>query len=107
MKNLSEMLKKAQEMQSRMGDMQAELDNVEVMGTAGAGMVSVVMTAKGDLKKVTIDPSLFSSEEKEVVEDLIVAAHAQARARAAEETQKRMQDLTGGLQLPAGFKMPF
>jgi DNA-binding YbaB/EbfC family protein len=107
MKNLSEMLKKAQEMQSRMGDMQAELDRVEVEGTAGAGMVKVVLTAKGDMKSVTIDPSLFSGEEKDVVEDLIVAAHKQAREKAAEAMQSRMKDLTGGLDLPPGFKMPF
>jgi DNA-binding YbaB/EbfC family protein len=107
MKNLSEMLKKAQEMQSKMGDMQAELDRVEVEGTAGAGMVKVTLTAKGDMKSVTIDPSLFSSEEKEVVEDLIVAAHKQAREKAAEAMQSRMKDLTGGLDLPPGFKMPF
>ncbi|WP_417459744.1 YbaB/EbfC family nucleoid-associated protein [Kordiimonas sp.] len=107
MKNLSEMLKKAQEMQSKMGDMQAELDTVEVDGTAGAGMVRVVLTAKGDMKSVSIDPSLFSSEEQEVVEDLIVAAHAQARAKAADAMQDRMKDLTGGLDLPPGFKMPF
>jgi len=107
MKNLSEMLKKAQEMQSKMGDMQAELDRVEVEGTAGAGMVKVILTAKGDMKSVTIDPSLFSSEEKEVVEDLIVAAHKQAREKAADAMQSRMKDLTGGLDLPPGFKMPF
>lgn len=107
MKNLSEMLKKAQEMQSRMGDMQAELDHVEVEGSAGAGMVKVVMTAKGDLKKVTLDDSLFTAEDKEVVEDLIVAAHAQAKEKAATVMQDRMKDLTGGIDLPAGFKMPF
>ena len=107
MKNLTEMLKKAQEMQSRMGDMQAELDRVEVEGTAGAGMVKVILTAKGDMRSVTIDPSLFSSEEKDVVEDLIVAAHKQAREKAAEAMQSRMKDLTGGLDLPPGFKMPF
>ena len=107
MKNLSEMLKKAQEMQSKMGDMQAELDHIEVTGTAGAGMVTVVLTAKGDMKSVKIDPSLFSSEDKDVVEDLIVAAHAQARAKAADAMQDKMKDLTGGMQLPPGFKMPF
>ncbi|WP_020398227.1 YbaB/EbfC family nucleoid-associated protein [Kordiimonas gwangyangensis] len=107
MKNLTEMLKKAQEMQSKMGDMQAELDRVEVEGTAGAGMVNVILTAKGDMKSVTIDPSLFSSEEKDVVEDLIVAAHKQAREKAADAMQSRMKDLTGGLDLPPGFKMPF
>lgn len=107
MKNLTEMLKKAQEMQSKMGDMQAELDRVEVEGTAGAGMVKVILTAKGDMKSVTIDPSLFSSEEKDVVEDLIVAAHKQAREKAADAMQSRMKDFTGGLDLPPGFKMPF
>ena len=107
MKNLTEMLKKAQEMQSKMGDMQAELDKVEVEGTAGAGMVTVILTAKGDMKSVTIDPSLFSAEEKDVIEDLIVAAHKQAREKAADATQARMKDLTGGLDLPPGFKMPF
>jgi len=107
MKNLTEMLKKAQEMQSKMGDMQNELDDVLVEGTAGADMVKVVLTAKGDMKSLSIDPSLFSAEEKEVVEDLIVAAHTQAKARAADAMQDKMKDLTGGLELPPGFKMPF
>lgn len=107
MKNLGEMLKKAQEMQAKMGDMQAELDNVTVEGTAGAGMVRVVLTGKGDMKSVTLDPSLFSSQDKEVVEDLIVAAHAQAKAKVAEAAAEQMKNLTGGLDLPPGFKMPF
>lgn len=107
MKNLGEMLKKAQEMQSKMGDMQAELDNVEVEGTAGAGMVKVVLSGKGDMKSVTLDPSIFSSEDKEVVEDLIVAAHAQAKAKVGDAAAEQMKNLTGGLDLPPGFKMPF
>jgi len=107
MKNLTEMLKKAQEMQSKMGDMQNELDDVLVEGSAGAGMVKVVLTAKGDMKSLSIDPNLFSAEEKEVVEDLIIAAHTQAKARAADAMQDKMKDLTGGLELPPGFKMPF
>jgi len=107
MKNLSEMLKKAQEMQSKMGDMQAELDHVEVEGAAGAGMVKVVLTGKGDMKSVSLDPSIFTSEDKEVVEDLIVAAHNQAKAKVAEAAAEKMKDLTGGLDLPPGFKMPF
>ncbi|MFC4348828.1 YbaB/EbfC family nucleoid-associated protein [Kordiimonas lipolytica] len=107
MKNLSEMLKKAQEMQARMGDMQAELDHVEVEGTAGAGMVKVVLTGKGDMKSVSLDPSIFSSEDKEVVEDLIVAAHNQAKTKVADAAAEKMKDLTGGLDLPPGFKMPF
>lgn len=107
MKNLSEMLKKAQEMQSKMGDMQAELDHVEVEGTVGAGMVKVVLSGKGDMKSVTLDPSIFSSEDKEVVEDLIVAAHNQAKAKVADAAAEKMKDITGGLDLPPGFKMPF
>ncbi|NVJ97705.1 MAG: YbaB/EbfC family nucleoid-associated protein [Alphaproteobacteria bacterium] len=107
MKNLSEMLKKAQEMQSKMGDMQSELDALEVEGTAGAGMVKVVLSGKGDMKSVKLDPSIFSAEDKEVVEDLIVAAHNQAKAKVADAAQAKMKDLTGGLDLPPGFKMPF
>lgn len=107
MKNLGEMLKKAQEMQAKMGDMQAELDNVTVEGTAGAGMVKVVLSGKGDMKSVTLDPSIFSSEDKEVVEDLIIAAHAQAKAKVADAAAEQMKTLTGGLDLPPGFKMPF
>jgi len=107
MKNLSEMLKKAQEMQSKMGDVQAELDQIEIEGTAGAGMVKVVLTGKGDMKSLTLDPSIFSAEDKEVVEDLIVAAHNQAKAKVGDAMQDKMKDLTGGLQLPPGFKMPF
>jgi len=106
-KNLTEMMKKAQEMQSKMGDMQAELDSVDIEGTAGAGMVTVVLTGKGDMKSVTLDPSLFSAEEKDVVEDLIVAAHAQAKAKVADVAAEQMKGLTGGLELPPGFKMPF
>jgi len=74
MKNLTEMMKKAQAMQSQMADMQAEMDNMNVEGVAGAGMVKVVLSGKGDMKSISIDDSLFSSEEREVLEDLIIAA---------------------------------
>ncbi|MFC3050410.1 YbaB/EbfC family nucleoid-associated protein [Kordiimonas pumila] len=107
MKNLTEMLKKAQEMQAKMGDMQAELAGFEIEGVAGAGLVKVVLTGQGDLKSVSIDPSLFSAEEKDVVEDLIVAAHAQAKAKVADAAAEHMKSLTGGMELPPGFKMPF
>jgi DNA-binding YbaB/EbfC family protein len=107
MKNLTEMMKKAQAMQSQMADIQTEMDNMNVEGVAGAGMVKVVLSGKGDMKSISIDDSLFSSEEREVLEDLIVAAHTQAKARAADMMQERMKDLTGGLPLPEGFKMPF
>lgn len=103
---MTEMLKKAQEMQAKMGDMQAELDNMEVEGVAGAGLVKVVLNGKGDMKSVKIDESLYSSEDREVLEDLILAAHNQAKAKVTDAAASQMQDLTGGLDL-GGFKMPF
>ncbi len=107
MKNLSDMMKKAQEMQEKMGEMQNSLDKATVEGTAGAGMVTITLTGKGDMKNIKIDDSLFSSEDREVLEDLIVAAHTSAKAKAADMAQSQMSDLTGGIQLPPGFKMPF
>ncbi|GHF11993.1 nucleoid-associated protein [Kordiimonas sediminis] len=107
MKNLSQMMKKAQEMQTKMAEMQAEMEDQTVEGVAGAGLVKVTLNGKGDMKALSIDPSLFSAEEKEVVEDLIMAAHTQAKAAASDMMQKQMEDLTGGLPLPDGFKMPF
>ncbi|MBV1901890.1 MAG: YbaB/EbfC family nucleoid-associated protein [Kordiimonadaceae bacterium] len=107
MKNLTDMLKKAQEMQSKMGDMQSQLDDLEIEGTAGAGLVKVVLNGKGDMKALSIDDSLFSSEDREVLEDLIVAAHTQARGKVAEASAEQMKGLTGGMELPPGFKMPF
>jgi len=107
MENLTEMLKKAQEMQAKMGDMQSGLADMTVEGEAGAGMVKVTLTGTGDMKNVSIDDSLFSTEDREVLEDLIVAAHNQAKAKVADVAAKQMKDLTGGMGLPAGFKMPF
>ena len=107
MKNLSQMMKKAQEMQTKMGEMQAELESKEVSGSAGAGLITVVLNGKGDMKSLSIDPSLFNAEEKEVVEDLILAAHNDARVKVAELAANNMTDLTGGMQLPEGFKLPF
>jgi DNA-binding YbaB/EbfC family protein len=85
--------------------MQAELDKIEVEGTAGGGMVTIKLTAKGELKSVSIDPSLVKPEEKEIVEDLIVAAHADARRKADALMQEKMKSLTGGLPLPPGLKL--
>ena len=107
MKNLMDIMKQAQEMQGRMASMQSELEDLTVTGTAGAGMVSVSMNGKGTLLSVSIDPSLFSAEEKEVVEDLIVAAHLQARQEVEKASAEHMKSLTGGIELPPGFKMPF
>ena len=107
MKNLTDMLKKAQEMQAKMGDMQAGLEDMTVEGVAGAGMVKVTLNGKGDMKGVSIDDSLFNSEDREVLEDLILAAHNQAKAKVADAAAEQMKDLAGSIGLPPGFKMPF
>ncbi|MCX5516629.1 YbaB/EbfC family nucleoid-associated protein [Kaistia algarum] len=101
------MMKKAKELQSKMQDMQAEVATIEVDGASGAGLVQITMTAKGDLRKLTIDPSLMKPDEVEILEDLIIAAHADARAKAEKAMADKMQALTGGLGLPPGLKLPF
>jgi len=99
------MMKQAAELKSKMEAMQAELDQIEVEGAAGGGMVTVRLTAKGELKAVSIDPSLMKPDEKEIVEDLVVTAHAEARRKAETLLQDRMKSLTGGLPLPPGLKL--
>ena len=99
------MMKQAAELKSKMEAMQAELDQIEVEGVAGGGMVTVKLTAKGELKAVTIDPSLMKPDEKEIVEDLVVTAHAEARRKAETLLQDKMKSLTGGLPLPPGLKL--
>ncbi|MFQ8430934.1 YbaB/EbfC family nucleoid-associated protein [Amaricoccus sp. W119] len=105
--DMAKIMKQAQEMQTRMGEAQARLDDIEVVGEAGAGLVKVTASAKGIVKGVAIDPSLFTAEEKEVVEDLIVAAIQDAQARAGAAAQQEMAKITEGLDLPPGMKMPF
>jgi DNA-binding YbaB/EbfC family protein len=107
MKNLGQMMKQAQEMQAKMQEMQEKLAEIEIDGSSGAGMVSVTVSGKGDLRKVKIDPSLFNSDDAEVVEDLIVAAFSDAKRKLDERLQEEMSKLTGGLNLPPGFQMPF
>jgi DNA-binding YbaB/EbfC family protein len=92
-------------LKSKMEELQAELDQIEVEGAAGGGMVTVKMSAKGEVKAVHIDMSLMKPEEKEVTEDLIVAAHADARRRAEATLQEKMKTLAGGLSLPPGMKL--
>jgi DNA-binding YbaB/EbfC family protein len=99
------MMKQAAQLQAKMQALQAELDTIEVEGSAGGGLVSVRLTAKGDLKGIKIDDSLLKPEEKEIVEDLLVAAHADARRKAEALVQEKMQSLTGGLPLPPGLKL--
>ena len=99
------LMKQATQLQAKMQEMQAELDQITVEGAAGGGMVSVTMSAKGELKGVRIDDSLMKPGEKEIIEDLIVAAHADARRKAEALLAEKMKGLTGGLPLPPGLKL--
>ncbi|MDJ1157674.1 YbaB/EbfC family nucleoid-associated protein [Chelatococcus sp. SYSU_G07232] len=105
MRDIMGLMKQAQAMQQKMADIQAELDNMEVEGSAGGGAVTIKMTAKGAMKAVSIDPSLLNPDEKEIVEDLIVAAANDARGKAERLMQERMAELTKGLPLPPGLKL--
>ena len=107
MKNLGQMMKQAQEMQAKMAEMQEQLSATEVTGSAGGGMVRVTMTGKNEARKLKIDAALINPAEAEVLEDLIVAAINDARVKAEAAAAEKMRDLTGGLQLPPGFKLPF
>jgi DNA-binding YbaB/EbfC family protein len=99
------LMKQATQLKSKMEEMQAELDQITVEGTSGGGMVTVTLSAKGDMRGVHIDASLIKPDEKEIVEDLIVAAHGDARRKAEALLQEKMQSLTGGLPLPPGLKL--
>jgi len=103
--DLMGMMKQASQLQAKVQEMQAELDRIEVDGTAGGGMVTVTLTAKGELKGVKLDDSLIKPDEKEILEDLLVAAHADARRKAESVMQEKMKALTGGLPLPPGLKL--
>ena len=107
MKNLSQMLKQAQEMQAKMAEMQTALSDLEVSGQSGGGLVTVTVNGKGDVKRVKIDPKLADPNDVTVLEDLIVAAAADAKSKADAQVQEQMAKLTGGLQLPPGLKLPF
>jgi DNA-binding YbaB/EbfC family protein len=107
MKNLGNMMKQAQQMQQRMQEMQAQLDLVEMQGVSGAGLVKVTVNGKGELKKISIDKQLMDPEETEVVEDLIIAAFADAKTKVEAHVSGEMAKLTGGLKLPPGLKLPF
>ncbi len=107
MSNLNQMLKQAQEMQAKMEQMQASLEDLEIEGQAGGGLVKITLNGKGVLKGVEIDPSLLVAAEKEVLEDLIIAAHNEAKEKVEQKTKDEMANLTGGLSLPPGMKLPF
>ena len=97
--------KQASQLQAKMQELQAELDSIEVEGTAGGDLVKVRLTAKGELKGLSVDASLWKAEEREVAEDLIIAAHADARRKAEALLQDKMKQLTGGMALPPGLKL--
>ncbi|MCC6775288.1 MAG: YbaB/EbfC family nucleoid-associated protein [Hyphomicrobiales bacterium] len=99
------LMKQAAQLKSKMEAMQAELDQVEVEGSSGGGMVVVKLSGKGEMKGVRIDESLIKPAEKEIIEDLIVAAHADARRKAEALLQEKMQSVAGGLPLPPGLKL--
>ena len=107
MKNLAGRMKQASQMQSKMAEMQAKLDATEVEGESGAGMVRITLTGKSDLKRMTIDPKLLDPAEAEMLEDLIVAAHADAKRKVEAIMADEMKNATGGLELPGGMKLPF
>ena len=107
MKDLMGMMGKMQEMQAKVAQVQEEIQNALVEGTAGGGMVSVSMSGKGELKGLKIDPSLLDPDEVEILEDLIIAAHGDALGKAETTKQEKMQELTAGLPIPPGMKLPF
>lgn len=107
MTNLSQMMKQAQELQARMAEMQEKLAEMEITGSAGGGMVQVTLDGRGGARRIRIDPSLVKPDDAEVLEDLILAAFNDAKAKLEEAVREKMSELTGGLPLPPGMQLPF
>lgn len=107
MKNLGNILKQAQNIQTRMGEVQEELRDLEVEGQSGAGMVKAVLNGKGEMRSLKLDPAIVDKDDVGVLEDLIVAAVNDARTKADAVSQEKMAELTAGLPLPPGMKLPF
>ena len=105
--DMAKMMKQAQEMQGKMAQMQDDLENIMVEGVSGAGLVKATATAKGELKGLNIDPSIFNGDDKEVVEDLIRAAIKEAQSKATARAQEEMSKMTEALGLPPGMNLPF
>jgi DNA-binding YbaB/EbfC family protein len=101
------MMKKAEELKIKMAEMQEGLAHITVEGSSGGGLVTVTISGKGEMKGLKIDPSLFKEDDVEVLEDLIVTAHNEAKGKAEFEVNKRMAEMTQGLPLPPGMKLPF
>ncbi|QDZ01217.1 YbaB/EbfC family nucleoid-associated protein [Nitratireductor mangrovi] len=107
MKDLMGLMGKAKEMQAKFEAMQKEIAEMEASGQAGGGLVQVTLSGKGEMKALKVDPSLFKEDDVEILEDLILAAHNDAKAKAEAMMQKKTQELTAGLPIPPGFKLPF
>ena len=107
MKNLAGLMKQAQQMQSKMEEMQAKLESTEMTGESGAGMVKVTLNGKGELRKLAIDRQAIDPNEAEMLQDLIIAAHRDAKGKIEAFQADQMREATGGLELPPGFKLPF
>ncbi len=107
MKNIGQMLKQAQQMQSKMAEMQEQLAHTLVDGVSGAGLVKVILNCKGEMKSIKLDPSLLNPSENEILEDLIIAAYADAKSKSEAKSAEAMKELTGGIELPPGMNLPF
>lgn len=107
MKDLMGLMGKAKEMQAKFQALQDEIANLEITGQAGGGLVQVRLSGKGEMKGLKIDPSLFKEDEVEILEDLILAAHNDAKAKADQLLQEKTREMTSGLPLPPGMKLPF
>ena len=107
MKNLAGLMKQASQMQERMAEMQARVEAMEVTGESGAGMVKMTLAGKGEMRRVQIDPKLIDPAETEMLEDLLVSAHADAKRKLDALMAEEMSKVTGGMELPAGLKLPF
>ena len=107
MKDLMGLMGKAKEMQAKFEAMQQEVASIEATGQAGGGMVSVTLSGKMEMKALKIDPSLFKEDEVEILEDLILAAHNDAKAKVEAVLQQKTREMTAGLPIPPGMKLPF
>ena len=107
MKNFGQMMQKVQEMQEKMQNMQEQMEDLEIEGSSGAGSIVVVLSGKGNMRRITIDPEIVNSQDVEILEDLIVAAVNDAKAKVESKASEKMQEMTGGLPLPPDFKLPF
>jgi len=107
MVNIGNMMKQAQQLQKKMAEAQEQLSSIEVEGISGGGLVKVIATAKGEIKRIILDDSIMKPEEKEITEDLIVAAINDAKQKGETAAQEKMKEITGGIPLPPGMKLPF